>query len=301
MYTFCPSCHAIFRLTTRQLATAGGRTRCGECREIYSAVEHLFEDLAETREAQGLHIQQAEDRARAAAAEQAEAAAREEAAAAEQAEAAREETAAAEDESAKREEAEAVVAAAEALLADSQPGSAVAGDEPPVLTSPVGDWSQSSLKMPNVFSAVALVLLVLLMCAQWIFFNRAELASNKDWRPYLEQACTYLHCSLPLQVDLTQLELLQRDVRQHPRVEEALLVNATLSNQADFTQPYPVLEVSFTDLGGNTVAARRFRPIEYMIDSYTIKRGMPPGEPVPVVLEIVDPGKSAASYQFGFL
>jgi len=282
MYTFCPSCHAIFRLTTRQLATAGGRTRCGECREVYSAVDHLFEDLAETREARELYQQQAEDRAQAAA-EQSDAVARQE------------------TEAAEREEAEVTVAAAEALLADSQPASEAAGDEPPVLTSPVGDWSQSSLKMPNVFSAVALVLLVLLICAQWIFFNRAELAGNKDWRPYLEQACTYLHCSLPLQVDLTQLELLQRDVRQHPRVEEALLVNATLSNQADFTQPYPVLEVSFTDLGGNTVAARRFRPIEYMIDSYTIKRGMPPGEPVPVVLEIVDPGKSAASYQFGFL
>ncbi len=289
MYTFCPSCHAIFRLTTRQLATAGGRTRCGECRETYSAVEHLFEDLAETREVQRLHIQHAEDRPRGRLQQPSRRRQR------------GKKLPQQKMEQHKREEAEAAVAAAEALLADSQPGSAVAGDEPPVLTSPVGGWSQSSLKMPNVFSAVALVLLVLLICAQWIFFNRAELAGNKDWRPYLEQACTYLHCSLPLQVDLTQLELLQRDVRQHPRVEEALLVNATLSNQADFTQPYPVLEVSFTDLGGNTVAARRFRPIEYMIDSYTIKRGMPPGEPVPVVLEIVDPGKSAASYQFGFL
>ena len=211
MYTFCPNCHAIFRLTTRQLAKAGGRARCGECNEIYSAVDYLFEDLDETREAQQMHRQQVEALAAAAAQEQADAAARAQA-------------------EAEAEAASAQLAEAEAaeLLADSQTVGAADEPEVPLLKVPAGGWSRSSLKMPNVLSGVAVVLLVLLIAGQWVFFNRAELAGNPQWRPHLEQLCSYLHCDLPMQVDLAQLELLNRDVRQHPRVEEALLVNATL-------------------------------------------------------------------------
>jgi hypothetical protein len=153
----------------------------------------------------------------------------------------------------------------------------------------------------DAFSGTAIVFFALLLAAQWVFFNRADLARESAWRPGLEQFCKYLHCSLPLRVDLSQLKLLNRDVRQHPRVDEALLVNATLANQAGFTQPYPVLEVRFSGLDGSPVALRRFRPIEYVSDSYAVRRGMPPGEPVLVVLEILDPGETAVSYQFGFL
>lgn len=264
MYTFCPNCHTLYSLSARHLAKAGGQTRCGECRQAYSAVDYLFEDLAVAREAQQLHLQQPEDT---------------------------EET-----------------TAQEPLLdtadtADTADLGYIAPDYPesPPLQMPAGGWSQSSFKMPDMLSGVAIVLLVSFMAVQWVLYNRAELAGEPGWRPGLEKFCETLHCSLPLQVDLAQLELVNRDVRQHPRVEEALLVNATLANRADFAQPYPVLEVSFTDLGGNPVAVRRFRPNEYVIDSYTIERGMLPGEPVPVVLEIVDPGEVAASYQFGFL
>ena len=109
MYTFCPNCHATFRLTTRQLAKAGGRARCGECNDIYSAVDHLFEDLDETREARELHRQQVEALAAAAAQEQADAAARAQA----EAEAASEQLAEAAD-------ADQAEAAAAELPADSR-------------------------------------------------------------------------------------------------------------------------------------------------------------------------------------
>lgn len=232
----------------------------------YNAVDYLFEDLASTREARQLNRQQAEDLA----------------------------------------EAAAQTSAVDSSLTEADVTAEVvetAADEYklPPQQIPVGAWSQGPLRAPNIFSGVAIVFLVSLIAAQWVFFNRAELAGHERWRSSLEQACKYLHCSLPMQVDLAQLELLNREIRQHPRVEEALLVNATLSNQAGFTQPFPVLEVSFSDVGGNPVAVRYFRPIEYVNDSYTIKRGMPPEEPVAVVLEILDPGEQAASYQFGFL
>ena len=65
MYTFCPNCQTIFRLTTRHLSSAGGYTRCGECTLVYRAVDYLFEDLPSTREAQDLRRQSRVDQAEA--------------------------------------------------------------------------------------------------------------------------------------------------------------------------------------------------------------------------------------------
>ena len=234
---------------------------------MYRAVDYLFEDLPSTREAQDLRRQSRVDQAEA------------------------------------REpvfEDQAETGPQEPVFEDQATSS---GDDPVPRPLPVhtGGWAHRALTVKDAFSGAAIVFLVLLLAGQGVFFYRAELAREENWRPYLVAFCQYLHCSLPQQVDLSQLELLNRDVRQHPRVKEALLVNATLSNQADFTQPYPVLEVSFSDLGGNPVALRRFRPKEYVNDAFSIERGMPPGEPLPIVLEIQDPGESAVSYQFGFL
>jgi hypothetical protein len=135
---------------------------------------------------------------------------------------------------------------------------------------------------------------------QWLYFNRGELASELRWRPALERMCGVLGCELPLRVELGQLELLDRDVRQHPRVEDALLVNATFTNRSGFAQPYPVFEISFSDLAGTVVAVRRFQPAEYLADGVDIEAGIAPDGLVHVVLEVLDPGDEAASYQFGF-
>lgn len=249
---------------------------------MYHAVDYLFEDLPSTREAQ--------DQRRQSRVEQAEAEAQE-AVFEEQAEAEAQEPVF-EDE----------VASVEAQVPGVEDQAASSGDEPVPRPLPVhtGDWSRRDLTLRDVFNGVAIIFLAVVLAAQGVFFYRADLAREQSWRPYLVEFCKYLQCSLPQQVDLSQIELVNRDVRQHPSVEEALLVNATLSNQADFTQPYPVLEVSFSDPGGNPVALGRFRPREYVDDASAIKSGMRPGKPVSIMLEIQDPGESAVSYQFGF-
>ena len=96
-------------------------------------------------------------------------------------------------------------------------------------------------------------------------------------------------------------QLLNRDVRRHPKVRDALLVNATMVNRAGFTQSYPVLSIRFSDLSGKPVAERRFLPAEYLGESLNLSEGMVPASPVNVVLEIEDPGEEAVSFQFDFL
>jgi hypothetical protein len=95
--------------------------------------------------------------------------------------------------------------------------------------------------------------------------------------------------------------LLNRDVRRHPEVSNALLVNATMINRAGFTQSWPVMSIRFSDLSGKPVAERRFLPAEYLGGSVNNSEGMAPASPVQVVLEIEDPGEEAVSFEFDFL
>jgi hypothetical protein len=62
-----------------------------------------------------------------------------------------------------------------------------------------------------------------------------------------------------------------------------------------------VFAVSFSDVSGTAVAARRFRPDEYLSDTRNTAGGMQPGERAQLMLEVVDPGERAVSFQFDFL
>jgi hypothetical protein len=46
---------------------------------------------------------------------------------------------------------------------------------------------------------------------------------------------------------------------------------------------------------------RRFSPAEYLAEGVDITRGVVAQAPVQVVLEVMDPGEAAVSFQFDFL
>lgn len=162
-------------------------------------------------------------------------------------------------------------------------------------------WQQRTISMADIGSGLVAGLLVLLLGAQWVYFNRDALAAQQAWRPSLERFCEVLMCELPMRVELADFGIVERDVRQHPSVEEALLINVAFENRASFNQPYPLFEVSFTDSSGAPVAMRRFTPAEYLGDTVDPASGMSPHTSAQVVLEVIDPGEQATSFQFGFL
>jgi predicted Zn finger-like uncharacterized protein len=182
---------------------------------------------------------------------------------------------------------------------EGEAAAGTAADLPPVLTG--ASWQRRPLQGRDMFSLSAIVVLLLLLGMQWTYFNRAGLATDPGLRPALEQFCAVLQCDLPLRVDLSQLAITERDVRKHPSADHALLINAAFENRADFTQPYPVFEVSFSDMAGNPVAMRRFLPAEYLPSDFDHADGLPAHAPAQVVLELEDPGDRAVSFQFGFL
>jgi predicted Zn finger-like uncharacterized protein len=45
MYTRCPECETVFRLSASALKKAGGRVRCGACDSTFNALQSLAEDF----------------------------------------------------------------------------------------------------------------------------------------------------------------------------------------------------------------------------------------------------------------
>ena len=83
-------------------------------------------------------------------------------------------------------------------------------------------------------------------------------------------------------------------------VRGALMISATLRNDAPFAQPYPVVSLVLADAQGHRVAMRRLRPSEYLDDSESLRAGMAPGAVTALVLEVEDPGNKAVAFEFGF-
>ena len=166
---------------------------------------------------------------------------------------------------------------------------------------PMAAAEKAPSRIKTALWAVINVVLILTLAGQYAYYNRDELAQYPELQPWLAQLCTVMACDTPLRREVSRIALTKRVVESHPSRPNALLIDATLVNQADFPQPYPLLEIRFSDLNNQLVAGRRFRPSEYLPPGTPLEKGMPPHQPVHIVLEIVDPGKDAVSFLFNLL
>lgn len=142
--------------------------------------------------------------------------------------------------------------------------------------------------------------LVVLLALQLGWAERTAMARNPSTGPWLRHLCATLHLPTPKVKDLPKLTLLSRDIRRHPSVANALIISATVRNDAAFRQPYPVVSITLSDLNDKRIAMRRFLPGEYLHDATTRKAGLAPGASAALVFEVKDPGQNAVAFEFAF-
>lgn len=138
------------------------------------------------------------------------------------------------------------------------------------------------------------------LAGQFVYYNFDALARDERTRGWLETTCLLAGCQLPARVDTELLRSSNLLVRAHPEFPNALAIDAMLYNRADFSQPFPVLRMRFTDSQGREVATRRFRPDEYLSGELAGAELMPPQTPIRVALSMLDPGPQAVSYTLEF-
>jgi predicted Zn finger-like uncharacterized protein len=261
MYTQCPECLTIFKLAGAELAAAHGSVRCGHCAAVFDALRTLSPQLPpEPIEQLDVHSS--------------------------------------------------VGAPPQLDLPVFRPNPAQQAlfAEPP---ERVRAAERSSL--PAFAAArrraraqrnwpwlLGSTLLVLVLAGQIAWSERGGWIDNTRVRTWLEPVCATLGCRLPLQRSASLLELSSRDIRPHPSVPDALIISATLRNDAKFAQAFPTVAISLSDLDENRVAMRRFAPREYLNDPHAVDTGLAPGASTALVFEVADPGDDAVAFEFRF-
>ena len=141
---------------------------------------------------------------------------------------------------------------------------------------------------------------LLALGGQYVTYNYDELVRQDRYRPWFEQLCPSLGCTLPPKVDIEQIKSSNLVVRSHPDFNSALVVDAIIYNRASFAQPFPLLEVRFADINGQPLASRVFKPGEYLSGELAGRTEMPPQVPIHIALDILDPGAQAVNYSLSF-
>ncbi len=276
MQTQCPQCETQFRLTEEQLAAADGLVRCGVCNTVFNALETL-PDKSSINPAQ-LADNTGDGN---------------------------------ENETGKplahtdfNVEEDADILQAEAdfdLFQSEKDDNAVADSVIPDELRHAKHGGSSPSVLATLLWSLAILFLGLTLVLEYAWFNRDKLAQLPQAKPWIERLCQLTDCKLATLSDPTQIELLSRNVYSHPNRKQALMVSLTLVNHAGFAQPYPDMQIDFSDIRGAIVAARRFHADEYRPREQAATELLPPEQPVSFTLEIVDPGKQAMTYEFNFL
>lgn len=165
------------------------------------------------------------------------------------------------------------------------------------------DWQQAQRRPWGRWLGWGLLslLALLTLAGQYVYFNFDELSRQDEYRPWLARVCPSLGCTLPPKVDISQIRSSNLVVRSHPEFTGALVVDAIIYNRASFAQPFPLLEIRFDDINGQTLARRTFKPGEYLSGELAGQQEMPSQIPIHIALDILDPGAKAVNYSLAFL
>lgn len=148
-----------------------------------------------------------------------------------------------------------------------------------------------------------LIILALLggLISQVVYFQIDRLSSIPELRPYYEQGCDILGCELPPLVAIDHIQSQKLVVRTDPQTRDTLIVDAVITNQAGFEQPFPNIGLTFSNLNGDVVAQSVFEPDEYLSGDAQQMESMPSQTPIRISISIRDPGRDAVNYNLTFL
>lgn len=262
MYTQCPECLTVYKLSGAELAAARGNVRCAHCNAVFDALSTLSEQLPpEPIDLLERHVELAGP----------------------------------------PQLALCVFRPLNGLQGslqfdfDERPRAHERAPKPPRFAR-----SRRHSQRRNAPWLAASIVLMLTLATQVAWVERANWMNKASLRPWLESACARLACALPLRRDDELLQLASRDIRPHPSVPGALIISATLHNVADFAQPFPNVEITLSDLDERRIAMRRFLPDEYIPDARARSAGLAPAANASLVFEVADPGKNAVAFEFRF-
>lgn len=301
MQTQCPHCATRFRVTESQINTADGYVRCSVCKEVFNAVEVAEADERQPSLLSQEHSKDGIDTSNNATVADLEPASDEP-------------RVGIENEPAGDTETEGIdfskTSASDDLRKDTfdffdEKSNESLSHVVPEKFKDAYD-SDSPVLVSRLLWGAGILLLTATLLIEYAWFNRDRLNQVPQLRAWYEKMCRQIDCKDISIRDPAKIELISRNVYSHPNEKGALMVNVTMKNNAGFAQPFPVMQIHFSDVRGGSVAARRFLPDEYLpkellSDTTDLPLLLEPDTNMTFSMEIQDPGKQAMTYEFDFL
>lgn len=323
LVTTCPQCEAAFYVTPEQLAAHRGDVRCGKCEHVFNALDRL----AEIADEPSANAESAESES----VEKAQPAAVDVAEPAPQSlpEAEMLPEAIVDDIEIIAERDEPFEVPVKEMAPDLLLQTETVDQSPPAPqhispvqpTFNITDFSvppAASILSPTMMDDAArnktgnakkngflrfilmllVLLLMLLALGQAAYFLRSDIAARwPQARPYLEQACTWLQCkvTLPQNADLFAID--DSDLKEDADRQGLIHLYTTLINHADYSQEFPLLELTLTDANDKPLLRRTFGPAEYLPAGADVRRGVSARGRIDIRLSLTAEDKAIAGYR----
>jgi hypothetical protein len=176
------------------------------------------------------------------------------------------------------------------LLLEPEPPAAeppqAAAEAPPASTAPESRRRESAASAaillppprpapepPSRAWSFGVALLSLVLAVQLVYAFRARLAQQyPGLRPVLEAACANVGCKVPWVNDESALKLDDSELLEVPGRPGQIALQARMRNLSPSPQEFPHIELTLTDITGQTAVRRVLRPTDYL------GRALAPGE-----------------------
>jgi len=267
LFTRCPGCKTIFRVTEPQLALRAGQVRCGHCRTVFNGREELIaldapalEDQADDELVKGpptVTLRSAH----------------------------------ALDPPPPREEPPPPIHPSSPL---HPPPPASAADYENRFA---WETKPPRSRFARALGAIAIPLLAVGLVLQAVFHFRDALAAHMPAsKPVLSRLCAVAGCAIRPLRDVSALSIEASDLQADPAHKGLLVLTATLRNRATFPIGYPHLELTLTGASEQIVVRRALAPSEYLSGTVNTVTGIPGNGEIPVKLFI----DASATVQAGY-
>lgn len=241
MLTRCPACSTVFRLSTEQLVSRHGRVRCGNCAQVFSALDHLVTQPDESDADAAAPARSYDLFADSPAPPSVRPSGTGDAAPA---------------------------AAGSAISTPTDPPHASLPAAPRAGTPAAPARSLTLLAEPpprrSWIAVVGCGLTVVGLVAQGAWFHKDLIAAwIPESRPILEAACATLGCRVDVPIDALSISIESSDLQADPATRNLLALTAIVRNRAAFAQPTPHLELALTDAQEAALVRKVLGPADY--------------------------------------
>jgi predicted Zn finger-like uncharacterized protein len=258
LFTRCPGCKTVFRVTEAQLELRAGQVRCGHCRTVFNGRDELIalDPPALDQEPEEDELLKGPPTVTLRSAHALEPA------------------------PPPREEPRPAQSAADYENRFTW--------EPPKKRSKVG----------KVLGAIAVPMLAIALVAQALFHFRDALAAHMpSTKPMLARACAVVGCTIRPLRDMSALSIDASDLQADPAHRGLHIQTATNRKRASYPIGFPHLELTLTDAQDAVVVRRALTPVEYASGTTNTAAGIPANGEVPVKLFIDASATSQAGYR----